>query len=67
MEKAITLPGTVIFVLSPARTTLEQSLGRQDVPQDVQNQLAKISEELTGIIEHAKKAHGEVDPYYEID
>jgi anti-sigma regulatory factor (Ser/Thr protein kinase) len=67
MEKIITLPGMAIFVLSPARTILEQSLGREDVPQDLQDQVAAISEGLTGIIEHAKKAHCEIDPHFDTD
>jgi hypothetical protein len=53
MEKLDGLPGTIILILDPARTTLERALGREDVPQDLQEELADICERMTAIIEQS--------------
>lgn len=64
MQKLNSLPGAIILGLEAVRTNLEQSLGRQDVPQDLQNNLTKLCEALGGFIQHAQEAQRELDPTY---
>ncbi len=63
-EKLSGLPGMVIFILDPVRATLKQSLRRDDVPQDLQDQIADICQRVTLIIDQAIEAQKEIDPDY---
>jgi len=61
MSKLNSLPVTIILGLDAVRTNLEQALERQDVPQDLQNNLTKLCEALEGFIGHAREAQSELD------
>jgi hypothetical protein len=51
MEKSNNLPEMILRIDAVVKY-LEQALGREDIPQDFQDGLPDICEELRGLIDH---------------
>jgi hypothetical protein len=56
MDKLKSLPARVLLAVDIFRSQLEQALGRDDVPQDLQDQLAHVCQGLGALMEIATEA-----------